>query len=229
MKKKAPLKLLQALQPITDKNLDLIIPIYDEKSILHLTDKDAESDFYFKVTETAQQPGVERFIIEYKPDSIRSTRKISIALEIEGVVDRLKGWLQLISNYNGIKTIYDDPIVKKYQEDFYKKIEIIDEDADKVSFNLEQQIFLDEYLRKVKGILTEINKEKSESDRLEINELIKEADVIKNNITKETKRDIIIRLSKFFGKAQKVGLDVIKEIFIKIGTELVSKLVLGPH
>lgn len=37
----------------------------------------------------------------------------------------------------------------------------------------------------------------------------------------------MIRLSKFWGRAQKTGLQVIKEIFVNVTAELVKRLMLG--
>ena len=46
-------------------------------------------------------------------------------------------------------------------------------------------------------------------------------------MTKKTKQQIFKRLTKFWAKAQKTGLDVIKEVLINVTAEITKQLLLG--
>lgn len=117
--------------------------------------------------------------------------------------------------------------MKSNQERFEKQFDILDEDADISSFNLSQQIFLDEYLSNVKSKLLVLQEGRSGDELKELEALAFEATEIQSDLTKATKRQIVKRLSKLWAKAQKVGIDVIKEIFVNVTAELTKRLLTG--
>lgn len=227
MKKKIPLVILGALQPVADNNLNLIKVIKDSDSIFHLVDKDEDSDFYFKVSKQELRNGNLNYLIEYKPQSKDLVNAKSVWVSSEGVLQVVKRWLELLEEYNKIYTIYDDPILKNNQERFEKQFEILDDNSETTSFNLNQQMFLDEYLNTVKSKLLALQEGRTEDQVKELEDLAIEATEIQNNLTKQTKSQIIKRLSLLWGKAQKIGLDVIKEIFVSVTTELAKQLLIG--
>jgi hypothetical protein len=227
MKKKIPLAILEALQPVADNNLNLIKVVQDNNSMFHLLDKDENSDFYFKVSKQEIRNGNLNYSIEYKPRSRDLINAHSTWVTSEGVLQVIKMWLELLMSYNKIHTIYDDAILKSNQERFEKQFEILDDNSETTSFDLNQQIFLDEYLTTVKSKLIALQEGRSESQVKELEELAIEATEIQNDLTSQTKSQIIKRLSRLWGKAQKVGLDVIKEIFVSVTAELAKRLLTG--
>ena len=72
--------------------------------------------------------------------------------------------------------------------------------------------------------LEKLKKNQSAEKVIEIEVLEKEADEIKNVLTTESKKQVMIRLSKFWGRAQKTGLEVIKEIFVSVTAEIANVL-----
>jgi hypothetical protein len=129
--------------------------------------------------------------------------------------------------YNAIQTIYDDPIIKSNQERFEREFNLVDEDAKASSFDLKQLLFLEDYLETAKSKLLTLKEDADEATKIEIEELEIEAIKIKADLTKQTKYQIFKRLTKFWAKAQKTGLEVIKELFISVTTELTKQLLLG--
>ena len=127
-------------------------------------------------------------------------------------------------SYSNIETIFDDPILKKYQEDFEEKLKIIDDDAEFAPFNLEKQIFLIDYLD---FIIQKANDEKTEENKSDIELIIKESNELKAEITQTTKSKAIKKLSKILGRVQKSGIKFIKEVFIKVAADITAKLLLG--
>lgn len=227
MKKKIPLAILEALEPIVDNNLKLTTILKTDNTIFHLIDKDENSDFYFKVTKQEIKNSKPYYLAEYKPTSKDNVNAYSAWLTAEGITDIITKWLELLQAYDEIRTIYDDPIIKGNQQRFEKQFDILDEDADIMTFDLPQQIFLDDYLTNVKSKLLTLHEGKNKNQIKELEDLTKEVTEIQNDLTKQTKRQIIIRLSKFWAKAQKTGLDVIKEVFVNVMTELAKKLITG--
>lgn len=227
MKKKIPLAILEALQPFADNNLDLTKTVKDTNSIFHLIDKDENSDFYFKLSKQEARSGNLNYLIEYKPTSKDNVNAYSSWVTLERVLTTIKKWLVLLQAYNKIHTIYDDPILKSNQERFEKQFDILEDDADTTSFDLEQQIFLDKYLNTVKTRLLALQKGRLENQAKELEELALDAAEIQSGLPKETKRQIVKRLSKLWAKAQKIGLDVIKEIFVSMAADLTKRLLTG--
>lgn len=227
MKKKIPLVILEALQPIINDNLELIKVIKDESSMFHLIDIDETSNFYFKVKKQDVQNHKLTYLTELKPKSNENVNSVATWLELEQVLTYFKNWLSQLETYNKIHTVYDDPIIKNNQERFEKQFVIIDADADFTTFNLPQQLFLDEYLTNVQTKISVLKEGRTEIEILELTEIENEAIEIQKHLTKETKRKIIKRLSHLWAKAQKLGLEIIKEVFVKVSAELAKRLLTG--
>jgi hypothetical protein len=224
MKKKIPLAILEALQPLVDGNLELVKPVKNENVIFHLVDNDRESDFFYQVVRQELSGGNSGYIVEFQPRNKEDVSKYKVWLKLNEVISTVQSWLSLISAYNKIQTVYDDPIIKSSQERFEKQFDILDEDATYASFDLNQQLYLDDYLNNARTKLLELKDGKTENEVVDLSELEIEVTEIQKNLTKETKKEIIKRLARFWAKSQKAGLDVIKEIFIKVTVELASKL-----
>ncbi len=227
MKKKIPLAILEILQPIIDKNLDLVKPIKSQDCIFYLIDNDEQSDLYFKIVRQEASSNKEGYIIEYKPTSRNNIKSASHWTDLKGINAFLSAWLKIISDYNVIQTIYDDPILRSNQERFEKEFKLMDEDANTSSFDLKQQLFLDEYLETAKSKLIALKANAEPAKIIELDELEAEAAKIKDDLTRQTKGQIFQRLTKFWAKAQKVGLEVIKELLVSVTTEIAKQLLLG--
>ncbi|HMR45261.1 MAG TPA: hypothetical protein PKC85_00580 [Bacteroidia bacterium] len=227
MKKKIPLTILESLQPIVDKNTTLTHAVKDESSMFKLVDNDSHSDFYFLVAKQEVRSGHEHFLTEYKPTFKENTKAHAAWIQTSIVAVRLKSWLEILGAYSKIQTIYDDPILKSYEDKFIETVDILDKDADSAPFNLEQQLYLDEYLSATDTKLENLKADKTEEEINQLSDLQLDAKEIRKELTKLSKRQAIKRLTKFWAKAQKVGLDVIKEIFVSVTAELTKRLLTG--
>jgi hypothetical protein len=227
MKKKIPLSLLEVFQPLIDKNKELVQQIKNDAVIFHLVDKDKDSDFFYQVVRQENSNGALGYIVSFQPRNTHLTIKNDSWLKLEEITASYEKWVGIIESYDKIHTIHDDPILKSNQERFEKQFNIVDEDAGYTAFNLDQQLFLNDYLNISKIKILELKQGKTEEQIKELDELENEATEIQKNLTKETKKEIIKRLSKFWGKAQKTGLDVIKEIFINVVADITKKLLTG--
>jgi hypothetical protein len=164
------------------------------------------------------------YLVEYKPKNRDDPRGHSEWSDLDSVIILIQNWLALLDAYNKIHTVYDDPILRSNQERFEKQFDIHEPDADYAPFNLAQQLYLDEYLNSVKSKILTLKEGRSESEKNDLAELEQEASEIQKDLTREPKRVIVKRLSRLWAKAQKVGLDVIKEILVSYTVELTKRI-----
>lgn len=226
MKKDIPLNILDVMIPMIKENAPLIKVFNDDNAYIHIKDRDTSSGFFFKINGISLKERT-KYDVEFKPASVSRI----YARKTESTFDGLKGlfqnWLSVLQQYEKIDFDFDDPIVKKNQETFEKEFEILEDDADIVGFNLNQQLLLDEYLSKTIDKIKLYAEDKSEEEKTELAGLIDEATALQNTMTKETKRSVVKRLSHFWARAQKISLGLIKDIFVKVSSEVITKLITG--
>lgn len=227
MKRKIPLEILELFQPHINKNKDYVVEIKNLEVIFHIIDKSEDSKFFFKVVRQEIQNSKIGYTVEFYPRNKQDVSIYKTWLQANQIPVIFDSWLDLIKAYNSIQTIHDDPILMNNQKRFEKEFDIIDEDADISSFNLEQQIYLNNYIDFVKEKILYLKANKPTQEISELNDLENEASLIQKNLTKESKKQIIKRLSKLWGKAQVIGLDVIKEIFVNVVADITKKLLTG--
>ena len=227
IKKKLPLSILEAIQPVLNKNRDLIKPITDTKYLFHLIESDTPTTFYFIIIKQEIRNYEVSCFVERLPASKDNINASSQFLSIKETIESLTDWIEILDSYNNIHTIYDDPIIKSYEESFSNQFNIVEEDANYAPFNLQQQMFIEDYLTNVKSKINTLKIGRSEQEIKELSEIENEAEEIQNSLSKESKRKVIKRLTKLWAKAQKVGLDVLKEIFVNVAAELTKQLLIG--
>ena len=221
------MEILELFQPHINKNKDYVVEIKNLEVIFHIIDKSEDSKFFFKVVRQEIQNSKIGYTVEFYPRNKQDVSIYKTWLQANQIPVIFDSWLDLIKAYNSIQTIHDDPILMNNQKRFEKEFDIIDEDADISSFNLEQQIYLNNYIDFVKEKILYLKANKPTQEISELNDLENEASLIQKNLTKESKKQIIKRLSKLWGKAQVIGLDVIKEIFVNVVADITKKLLTG--
>lgn len=227
MKSNIPLILLKTVQPIVDENVELVTSLKDSTSFFYIKHNEHNSDFYYKIIRQENSNSKLGYIIEHKPKNQFETNKHAVWLELQQIEVSIKNWLKILEEYNKIRTVYDDPILAENEKRFQQQFEIIDEDASYSSFNLNQQIFIYDYLNNAKEILSKYKDKVDENAKPDLIELEREVLEIQMQLTNESKRKIIERLSKFWAKTQKIGLELIKEIFVSVVSDLTKKLING--
>ncbi|NCU03173.1 MAG: outer membrane lipoprotein-sorting protein [Chitinophagaceae bacterium] len=227
MKSSIPLTLLEIVQPLINERSDIIKSVKNSDAFFDIKDKKESSDFFYQILKQEHSNGHLGYIIEYKPKNKYEPSKFKLWIKLEHIAPSIKDWIAILEGYSNINTVYDDPILKTNQDRFEKEFKILDSDADSASFDLKQQLFLEDYLNNTKGKILELLTKVDESKKIDLEDLHSEAVEIQSNLTLETKQEIIKRLSKFWGKAQKIGLDVIKEIFVDVVSEFAKKLITG--
>ena len=227
-KKRLPITILKSLEPYVNLVGDKFKIIDPKENLLNAIDIDNTSDFYFRIEKyEKKQSNSFHLLMDRKPKNENENEQQRNWIDIKNLENEFKTWLSLLEQYENINSFFDDPIIKSNSDKFFQKFEIIDDNADIETFELEQQLYLEEYLNNSKEKLEKLKKNQPAEKIIELEKLEKEADEIKNVLTTESKRKVMIRLSKFWGRAQKTGLQVIKEIFVSVTAEIAKKLMLG--
>ncbi|PKP30415.1 MAG: hypothetical protein CVT99_13915 [Bacteroidetes bacterium HGW-Bacteroidetes-16] len=224
IKKKIPLAVLELLEPYLAKGIDSIRTVEPETSLLKFVDSDEKSEFHFTIEQAKYENKLLLVLVDREPRNKEIVASYRTWIDATTLENNFNDWVGLINRYNNIKSIYDDPIEKKYQDEFYADFEIIEEDADVYSFNLAQQIWIDNYLDKI--ILT-IDKFDIKNEISDLQEIKESSQVLRDDLTRLSKKQIIQKLSKIWAKARKHGLIILKEIYIEFRNELIKQLIKG--
>ena len=222
-KKKIPLSILEILEPLILKNTGKIKLINPDNFLVKLIDTDSTSNFYLNIEQSKVEGGSVRVLIDRNPRNKDIVGNFQTWVEAKNLEQYFNDWVSFIEGYEKIKSIYDDPIQRKYQEEFYSEFEILDEDAGYVSFNLDQQIWIDEYLDR---IILALDKHMAQEDK-DVEEIKIVAIQLKSDLTSLTKKVIIQKLSLIWSKARKHGLAILKEVYIEFRKELIKQLIQG--
>ncbi len=142
-------------------------------------------------------------------------------------LDGLKGyfinWKSYLEAYENVK-IFDDPILRQYQQEFENEINIVDEDAEYSTYDLKTQIWLDQYLTRYEERLETL---KTDENQLDITDIQGEIAELKETQTRLTKKRIVERLGKIWAKTRKIGLGLLKDVYEGVKSELINRLVTG--
>lgn len=223
LKKKIPLSILEILEPSILKNSGKIKLINPDNFLMKFIDTENTSNFYLNIEQSKVEGGSVRLLIDRKPRNKDIVGNFQTWIEAKNLEQYFNDWVSFIEGYEKIKSIYDDPIEKKYQEEFYSEFELLEEDASYASFNLNQQIWIDSYLERV--ILALDNSK--EDNNQEIQEIRTITQQLRTDLTKLTKKVIIQNLSKIWSKARMHGLIILKEIYIEFRNELIKQIIQG--
>jgi hypothetical protein len=233
-KKQLPITLLQALDRLNSElssmseNFNhLIEKDFNENKLIRFQDIDKNSDFIFEIKGLYLDKGVPIFTIESSPSSINDNKLVSRFQHEKGASLMFQNWIDWLLVYENTHLTPEDELQKQYEEEFYSEFVILDENANKEPFSLEQQLFLDEYLRTSQEKLILLSDGKNNEEAKEIDQLIAEAESIRKVLTKESKNKIIKRLSKFWGKAKKTSIDVVKAVIVEIIAEFGKLILIG--
>lgn len=223
MKKTLPLAVLRAIQPFYER-IEKEGLVLDKRvsTLLMVKDADDKSDFFFEIIAPVDTNRGLAFKCRCKPGTDKEIGEKSDLFLVEHMVPSFNHWVKRVKEYDSIKTHLDDPILKKYEEEFYTELESADIDATTASFNIKQQLLLDNALTKVIAVL---ESKRNETNQGAITEMIEQVEEIQATVTESTKQETLTKMSKLFAKIQKGGLTLIKEIYPIIQKEIVGAVV----
>ena len=211
MKKQVPYAVLEKIQPLIDQNRDLIRVVRDPSLSFSFKDADEESDFYFKVEPRNEQG---KHVISAKPLNEQSVQAYAEELDLDGVVNSFTRWVNILKKYAELQTIFDDPILKSYQDEFASYFSMADEQAAERPFDMEKQLLLDRYLDKVLLRLETQKETATEEQQEEIAEIVEDTHSLKSELGQITQNQTIQRIAKIWAKCRRFGIGLIKDALI---------------
>ncbi|MFY7988627.1 MAG: hypothetical protein ACOVNP_07070 [Flavobacterium sp.] len=214
-KKDLPLSVLKTLEPFVDLHGDMYVRVEEENSLIKFRDFDEESDFHFTINEYRDN----KFLITYKPFSKNNLDPCKISISHSEIEKHFKTWISLLEEYLNVKSVYDDPILKSFEDEFFTDFEILDEDKEKPLEN-DKIFLLDEYLSNLSNGL---EKHKTEENSNKINEIQSNIVLLQENLTNNSRQEIASKISKIFAKIKKLGIKYFKEFITEGKKQLISK------
>ena len=193
--------------------------VKDQYPEIRIEDVDNSSTFSFHLKNANFKDQKVIFDLKYKPRNPNDLDYYSRSVDSQKISILLESWISLINQYNKIKLTPDDHILKSYENEFFENFKLIDEDANEKPYDLQTQLMLTEFLDSSVKVLMDqkvVNKE-----------LISEVEVIKEDLPNLTKQETVKKLSRFFAKARKEGLDILKAIYAAAKSELIKQAISG--
>jgi hypothetical protein len=218
MKKKIPLQILKALEPLLKENSSLFEIILQDEYIIKIIDKDKNSDFYFLIESFTAHPKF-TLLVNRKPANDFTTSVNRGSVLADQIGNEFKKWLDILEGYEKVNSIFDDPIIEAFASEYYSEFEIIDEDAGIKPFNIKQILLLDEHLENIEN---NIERHLTATNKVELEEILNEVIELRENLTKRPKKWVIKKLSFVWAKISKQGPVFIKE-FLSESSKLIIK------
>jgi hypothetical protein len=228
-KKDLPLILLQALNRLNVQltklgieNDDLLLTTFSEKKLIQFNDTDNTSNFKFELVKVQLSKNNPIFSIEVSPSSQVSNNSVVKHLNEKQVIGQFQQWISWLNVFEKSHLTPEDKFLKNYQEEFYTEFEIIDDDANTSTFSRQQQIFIDKYLNYMEVKLLP----ESEQDE-EINEIVEDIKLLREELGKSTKKKVVTRFSRIFAKLRKSSIKLLGEFYEAGKKELFKRLLNG--
>ena len=217
MKKKLPLDLIKGFHPKLGDSIKVEVDPSNQK-IAIFRDKDPESDFYFEIGHFNSTG--DKIRVNVKPSGRASVNSVSHWLTIQELNNHFTNWIKIIDEYNSSETMFDDPIVKGFEEEFLKGVKFVDLDGDKTKpFSPDIILKLDAHLENIENKIDDFKDNKNEKEIGVIKSLTIE---LRADLTNKPKGYVRNTLIKIWSKIAKQGPKLIKE-FLTEGGKLAVK------
>jgi len=227
-KKTIPLRVLSDIKALKDsldaiarKKTELIETRELDDWLFFSLDKDKNSSFYFRISGFEQNKSdlsKADFKVEIYPSNDSSLVEYKSLINSSKILEKYNQWINLIYQYNNIELTQEERFENQYEEEFIEYFEILDSDSEVRSFDLKQQLFLNDFM----DYSVEILNESHEIDQ-EIEALILLAENLKQKIPVLSKKETVSYLSKFFAKARKKSIPLIKKLGKKFADEIIKR------
>jgi hypothetical protein len=220
MKHRIPLGILPQLSSILAGNLDKVVHIANDVYFdFHVVPREPYTGFFFKFH---FDENAERYALTKKPSDQFSAGESAQYVNTSELPAHFSQWIKLVSGYAETVTIFDDPIQKKYEEDFFGRFQMVDEDANYAPFDIAKMLLLESHLGQVRSFI-EDNRANFASGN-EVETLISECNTLAEQLPSTPKNVVLRKLSSIYAKIVKNGLTVLKKFMAKFGDALIEKL-----
>lgn len=216
--------MLKALEPFLQGNPKLFKVSEPGSWLLKLVDIDPQSDFHFTIQDyKIQNDSFVILVIDRKPRDQNDVKSFNDRIAADQLKLIFENWLSYLEEYQNI-TAFEDPLLKQYEREFEEEFDIMDEDADTTSYNLQVQLLIDEYLGNCQ---TRLEMFKNRENEKEIEAILQEVKDLKVEQTRLPKRKVVKALAKIWAKTRKLGLELLKDIYNSVKDDLIKRLITG--
>ncbi len=219
MKKKIPIAVLELITPVLNKAKPYIKVENSNDLSLSLKDADPDSKFYFKC---GLQREDKNFVIDVYPVSRDHLMPSTFVTTGENLPKHIEKWVNILKDYSEIVTIYDDPILKSYEQEF-EDFTIVNPEDDS-PLNIQKQIYLDNYLTRAVKLLKDY-KETVAEDKVDIvNAAIKDCESFQEELPELNNNETAQRLAHFWAKTRKAGIGLFKKIYEEFQKKVIEAM-----
>jgi len=180
-------------------------------------------DFYFLIgipdKKSKEFPTL--FPVRFNPVKYDSWEAFSKSANKNEITFYFSIWIKMIEDYNSVNFNQEEDFLKFYEEEIFSDFEIIDEDAEIKPFDNNQQIILYKFLE---ATISHLEKEYPNNNI--INEIIEDANSLKNDIPLLTKRIATKRFSKVLAQIRKFNPITFKDVYDVAKKEVIKYLLM---
>ncbi len=216
MKKELPLVFLKNFKTKKNEYVEILLPVEKEKFIVRYRDIEKPESLYFFISQ--YEPTKDKYHITIKPTSENDVKPRVVWVSMKELNHEYIQWSKIVKDYNECISIFDDPILNSFKDNYYTEFEIIEDDKEK-PLNPNQILLLDEYFDKVDK---KINKYINNSNEKEITEIKSDIVELRDNLSSKPKIWIANKVSWIWAKITKLGSKFIKE-FLNEGNKQIVK------
>lgn len=208
-----------AIEPILKENRAAFEYGSVSGDLFRLLDVSADSDFFFAVHgESYTSNGV---VVSYScvPRSADTLKSFSSTDTLSTFSVKLKAWFNMIREHAS-ESVFDDPIERAFEREFFDDWRIVDEDADMMPFTFEHQQLLMEYLVEVEDLIAD---EFGSGESVLKDELIARVVDAREAVTAKSKNAVMHQLTALWAKARKGSLRLASWMLKKFVEKVFSK------
>jgi len=215
-------EIIYSLKNFQSNYSDTIQSIETKDYLFYFHDK-SHKDFNFLigVPDKKSKGTPTNFPIQFTPVSRESKGVVTGEVDKDKIFKNLLSWISIIEDYNSVNFNQEEDFLKIYEEEIFSDFEIIDEDAEIKPFDINQQIILYKFLE---ATVTHLEKEYPNNDIVQ--EIIEDANSLKNEIPLLTKRIASKRFSKVLAKIRKFNPITFKDVYEVAKKEVIKYLLL---
>ena len=218
-KEETPLKVHKAIEPYLNKKDKLFIKTESKDDLIHFKGSSINSNFFFHIkSHRKHNNGKNQIHLSYQPYNEESVEPRTVWVDCSSVSGHFQIWYKILSSYDTTKTVFDDPIINEFKDEYFSHFEIIEEDKLKP---LTESIILPiyEHFEEIRIRLNEFKTDKNSSDIEEIQEDIEN---LNENLTNTGRQEIATRICTIWAKLTKQGVKFIKE-FVEVSRKHIMK------
>jgi hypothetical protein len=209
-KKDIPYNVLKKIEPYL-KNTDSLFNLCEPgDSLLLIKDSDEKSDYFFEIMSYTYPNNQLTLDVKFKPKNFDTISEHTLRIKGSSLDGYFESWKNILIAYQSIKTVYDDPIIKQYTEEFFQQIKIVEVDADIASFSFDKQLLIDDYCETVSLRLGEL---KTDNNATNIDLLQQRIDDLRKTQSQKSKNEVVYNLANIWAIARKIGIKFFKSVF----------------